>query len=194
MLRHFDAPGGVEELVEMKKMDLKRTRSNAEERKSLLRFISVLFGAVFLFSTVFLGCDIVKEKPSIMTDIEKELGKEVSPETSSESSYVEYKTFEESKTLKIIAVHPHADLKVLGQQLANEAKDKALFEVDVYDDENEARNYRVRFDPNITSEDAALEDNEDALVAIYKKNTNKGENYIEIYHDIAREDVEIIRF
>ena len=49
-------------------------------------------------------------------------------------------------------------------------------------------------DPNISTEDAAYEDNEAHLVAVYKKNTNQGENYIEIYNDIGHDDVEIVRF
>jgi hypothetical protein len=140
------------------------------------------------------GCGIINDKPSIITDVERTVGKELSKEKESKPVSEEYKVIDETDVLKIIAVSPHADLKILGKRLADEAKEKSLVEVDVYDNENEARNYRVRFDPNITPEDAALEDNEDALVAIYKKNANTGDNYIEIYHDIAREDVEIIKY
>jgi len=85
-------------------------------------------------------------------------------------------------------------LRAIGQMLAEEAKDKQLFEVLIYDDDNEARNYTIRYDKNISKEDAAYEDNEEHLVAIYKKNTSVGENYIEIYKDIGHEDVEIIKF
>jgi hypothetical protein len=153
----------------------------------------VAVASAFLFSVGALGCDIIKGKPSIMTDIKEKFGRRV-PQSSSQSDSVEYKTIAETSTLKVIAVSPDADLKVLGRQLAREANDKTLLEVDIYDDENEARNYRVRFDPNISPDDAAYEDNWDDLVAIYKKNINNGENYIEIYNDVSHEDVEIIKF
>lgn len=169
-----------------------RTGDNGQKRRSIASIIFVLFGAFLLAGTGLVGCDIIEEDTSTMKKIEKMFQKEA-PE-SSEPVQADYKTTEESTTLKIIAVDPHADLKALGERLAREAKDKPLFEVDVYDDENEARNYRVRFDPNITPEDAAYEDNWEHLVAIYRKNTNTGDNYIEIYNDISHEDVEIIKF
>lgn len=154
------------------------------------RFMSMLFTVLFMLGLGILGCDIVKEKPSILTDMEKKFGKNT-PQGPGQAAY---KTIEESTTLKIITVDPHEDLKALGQQLANEAKDKPVFEVDVYDDENQAKNYRIRMDPSISKEDAAFEDNEAHLVAIYRKNTNQGENFIEIYNDISHEDTEIVRF
>lgn len=165
-----------------------------QSRGFSVRLIINLIGVVVLLGAGTMSCDIIKGKPSIIKDVEKEVEKEFRSDKPSESDSMEYKTIDETATLKVIAVSPHTDLKALGRQLADETKDKSVFNIDIYDDENEARSYKVRFDPNITPEDAAFEDNEEALIAIYRKDASKGENYIMIYRDISHEDVETIRF
>ena len=179
----------------MQRSSQKMNTLPGRQRKPLsVRLIIGAFCSCLFLIVAGPGCGIINDEPSIITDVEKGVEKELSQEQESKPDREEYKLIEETETLKIIAVVPHADLKVLGRQLADESKNKSLMQVDVYDSENEARNYRVRYDPNISPEDAALEDNEDALVAVYKKNANAGENYIEIYHDIAREDVEVVKY
>ncbi len=165
-----------------------------QSRGFSVKLIINLIGVIVLLGAGALGCDIINGKPSIIKDVEKEVEKEFRSDKPAESGDVEYKSIDETATLKVIAVSRHADLKALGRKLANETKDKSVFNIDIYDDEKEARSYKVRFDQNITPEDAAFEDNEEALVAIYRKDTSKGENYITIYRDISHEDVETIRF
>jgi len=162
-------------------------------RRSVSGIRTILLGAMFMLCINSLGCDLIREQAALLGNIEKRFQNE-STEEIQEASKVEYKTVSESSTLKVIAVWAHEDMRALGQILADEAKDKQLFEVLIYDDENEARNYTIRYDKNITKEDAAYEDNEEHLIAIYRKNKNTAENYIEIYKDIGHEDVEIIKF
>ncbi len=168
-------------------------QNNRQKKKiSVMLIITATFTAS-IFSVGIAGCGVVEKKSSVISDIEKRFGKRVD-KPSDDSGRVDYKTVEESSTLKVISVAPDEDLKELGKQLAQEAKDKSLLEVYVYDSENEARNYRVLLDPNISPDDAAYEDNWDHLIAVYKKNVNAGENYIEIYNDVSHEDIEVVKF
>lgn len=162
-------------------------------KKSVVGIKTIMFGTALMLSINILGCDLIKEQVSLLGTIEKRFQKESTSETK-ETAKVQYKTVNESSTLKVIAVWAHEDLRALGQILSEEVKDKQLYEVLIYDDENEARNYTIRYDKNISKEDAAYEDNEEHLIAVYRKNTSSDENYIEIYKDIGHEDVEIIKF
>jgi len=162
-------------------------------KRSVVGIKTIMFGAVLMLSVNILGCDLIKEQAALLGSIEKRFQKESTSETE-EAPKAQYKTINESSTLKVIAVWAHEDLRAIGQMLAEEAKDKQLYEVLIYDDENEARNYTIRYDKNISKEDAAYEDNEEHLIAVYRKNRSAGENYIEIYKDIGHEDVEIIKF
>jgi len=168
-------------------------QNNGQKKKNSVMLIITATVTAFVLNIGLVGCSVVEKKPSIISDIEKKFGKRVD-KPSNDSDRVGYKTVEESGTLKVISIAPDEDLKDLGKQLAKEANDKSLMEVYVYDSENEARNYRLLLDPNMSPDDAAYEDNWDHLIAIYKKNTNAGENYIEIYNDVSHEDIEVVKF